>query len=79
MKLELPEYHYCPQCGAPITLQITEGRYRPVCTTCGHIIYVNPFPATTLVVLDQRELLLTLRGVEPHRGEWFLPGGFLEW
>ena len=66
MKLELPEYRYCPQCGAQVELQNKEGRNRPVCSACGHIIYED-------------KVLLTLRDVEPKMGEWCLPGGFLEW
>ena len=79
MKLELPEYRYCPQCGAQVELQNKEGRNRPVCSACGHIIYVNPIPAAALVVLEKNRALLTLRDVEPKMGEWCLPGGFLEW
>lgn len=79
MKLELPDYHYCTMCGSPLELQNSEGRKRPVCTSCGHIVYVNPLPAITVIVLNERQVLLTLRGIEPHRNEWCLPGGFLEW
>ena len=78
-KLELPEFNYCPICGKPVRVIHSEGRHRPVCTLCGHIIYVNPAPAAALVVLDSTRVLLTLRKYEPHRGEWCLPGGFLEW
>ena len=62
-----------------LELQNKEGRYRPVCVSCGHIIYINPIPATALVVLNEKNILLTLRNVEPHLGNWCLPGGFLEW
>ncbi|MHB9030453.1 MAG: NUDIX domain-containing protein [Candidatus Latescibacterota bacterium] len=79
MKLELPEYNYCPLCSAPVTVVHREGRHRPVCTRCGHIIYVNPYPAACLVVIRSSRALLTLRSIEPHQGEWCLPGGFLEW
>ncbi|MFC1693941.1 NUDIX domain-containing protein [Candidatus Latescibacterota bacterium] len=79
MKPELPEYNFCPKCGTPVELHKMEGRIRPVCTSCGNVIYVNPVPATAQVVLDERRVLLVLRAVEPHRGEWCLPGGFLEW
>jgi len=79
MKLELPEYHFCPLCGAHVELKDREGRLRPICSACGHIIYVNPIPAVSLVVQDGDRVLLTLRAVEPHRGEWCLPGGFIEW
>lgn len=79
MKLELPEYRYCPRCGAEVKLQNKEGRKRPVCSSCGHIIYVNPIPAAALVVINEGNILLTLRKVEPQKGQWCLPGGFLEW
>ena len=79
MKVELPEFHYCPLCGAPVELQYREGRTRPVCTSCGHIIYVNPIPAVALIVLNARNVLLTLRDIEPNSGKWCLPGGFIEW
>ncbi len=79
MKLELPEYNYCPICGAPVQVTQREGRRRPVCTRCGHIIYVNPYPAACLVVIKDSKVLLTRRSIEPHFGEWCLPGGFLEW
>ena len=78
-KLELPEFNYCPICGAPVRVIHREGRHRPVCMTCGHVVYVNPYPAAALVVLNNRQVLLTLRNSEPNYGEWCLPGGFLEW
>jgi len=78
MKLELPEYNYCPICGSPVQVTQREGRRRPVCTRCGHIIYVNPYPAACLVVIKDSKVLLTRRSIEPHFGEWCLPGGFLE-
>lgn len=78
MELELPTYRFCPQCGRPVNLRDIEGRQRPVCDE-GHIVYINPLPAATMVLVDHGRVLLTLRDVEPHRGEWCLPGGFLEW
>jgi ADP-ribose pyrophosphatase YjhB (NUDIX family) len=79
MKLELPEYNYCPICSAPVRVVHCEGRNRPVCTRCGHVVYVNPYPAACLVLVRDAQVLLTLRSIEPHSGEWCLPGGFLEW
>lgn len=79
MKLELPEFSYCPVCAAPVRVVEREGRLRPVCTRCGHIIYVNPYPAACLTVVRDGRVLLVRRGIEPHFGEWCLPGGFLEW
>ncbi len=80
MKAHLPTFNFCPLCGETVTLKEAEGRVRPVCDSCGNVIYINPIPAIALVVFDgQGRLLLTLRNIEPKKGHWCLPGGFLEW
>ena len=79
MTPELPDYRFCPMCGSAVDRIHHKGRERHVCPACGFVIYVNPLPAATLVVLDDHNVLLTLRAVEPRKGEWCLPGGFLEW
>ena len=56
-----------------------EHRDRLVCPSCGHIAYVNPrLVVTTLPVTEDGELVLLRRGIEPGRGAWAQPGGFLE-
>ncbi|MCE5248946.1 NUDIX hydrolase [bacterium] len=79
MKPKIPDYRFCPMCGADIHTKYHEGRDRHVCPRCGHVIYINPIPATTLVLLDTGRVLLTLRAQEPYKGMWCLPGGFVEW
>jgi len=79
MNLQLPSIRNCPMCGGRVALVTREGRERPVCASCGHIVYINPVPAAALVVLDKGRVLLTLRNVEPQIGMWCLPGGFIEW
>jgi ADP-ribose pyrophosphatase YjhB (NUDIX family) len=79
MKPELPEIKYCPECGGGVRITFVEGRERPVCDECGRIIYLNPVPAACLVLIDKGKVLLTERAVEPQKGMWCLPGGFLEW
>lgn len=52
---------------------------RLFCSRCGLPLYENPVPATCVVVLDDgKGLLLVKRSVEPKKGWWCLPGGFLE-
>ena len=79
MKVELPEYRYCPVCGGPLALKQFEGRKRHVCGSCGHVVYVNPIPAACQVVIEDGSVLLTLRASDPRKGMWCLPGGFVEW
>jgi ADP-ribose pyrophosphatase YjhB (NUDIX family) len=79
-----PEPRFCHQCGGPVALQpvAEEGRDRLVCQSCGFIHYLNPrIVASVLPERDGpggREVLLMRRALEPRRGYWTPPGGFVE-
>lgn len=52
---------------------------RRYCSNCDLPIYDNPVPAVCAVLTDShRRILLVQRNVSPCRGEWCLPGGFME-
>src|SRR6185503_17292601 len=73
--------NYCSRCGTELTFGPIEGedRDRLGCPSCGHIAYVNPrLVVTTIPVTDAGEVVLLRRGIEPGRGWWAQPGGFLE-
>jgi ADP-ribose pyrophosphatase YjhB (NUDIX family) len=73
--------NYCSRCGAELEFGEVDGeeRHRLACRSCGHIAYVNPrLVVTTLPVTDDGRLVLLRRGIEPGRGFWAQPGGFLE-
>jgi len=59
---------------------IPEGdtRERLVCAVCGHIDYQNPKIIVGSVVAHDGRILLCRRAIEPRRGFWTLPAGFLE-
>jgi 8-oxo-dGTP diphosphatase len=70
---------FCPYCGLRLIELFHENRNRLFCTHCNDPIYENPIPAACLVVTDDQGLvLLVQRSVEPQRGLWCLPGGFIE-
>lgn len=69
---------YCPWCAAVLNRALLEGRERQVCGSCGRVVFANPLPATAAVVERPEGILLVKRGVEPARGSWCLPGGFME-
>ena len=73
--------NYCTNCGGDLQLGPVDGeeRHRLACASCGHIAYVNPrLVVTCLPVTPAGELILIRRGLEPGKGLWAQPGGFLE-
>ena len=72
---------HCSRCGASLHLGMVPGedRERLACDACGFIAYVNPrLVVTCLPVTEQGEVMLLRRGIEPARGLWAQPGGFME-
>jgi len=51
---------------------------RSVCATCGFIDYQNPKIVVGSVVMWENKILLCKRAIDPRRGYWTLPAGYLE-
>jgi ADP-ribose pyrophosphatase YjhB (NUDIX family) len=80
----MPSVHriqHCRLCGQPTDYRIPpdDNRDRAICSACGEIHYENPINVVgTVPVWDDRQVLLCRRAIEPRRGLWTLPAGFLE-
>ena len=55
-----------------------DNRVRAVCRDCGFIDYRNPKVVVGAVCRWEGRLLLCRRGIDPRRGFWTIPAGFLE-
>ena len=76
-----PAVKYCSACGAErIELRVPDGDTLPrhVCGACGTIHYQNPKVVVGCLPEFGDQVLLCLRAIEPRRGLWTLPAGFLE-
>lgn len=71
---------FCTRCGASVSFVIPAGDSLPrhVCTACGHIHYENPRLVVGCVAEWEGRILLCRRAIEPRRGFWTLPAGFME-
>jgi ADP-ribose pyrophosphatase YjhB (NUDIX family) len=69
-----------PRAKGPIVPRIPAGdsRTRLVCDDCGFIRYDNPKIVVGAVCAFGDRLLLCRRAIEPRRGFWTIPAGFLE-
>jgi ADP-ribose pyrophosphatase YjhB (NUDIX family) len=54
------------------------GTQRRVCDGCGRVHYTDPKVAVGVAVFRDDRLLLVRRAVDPGRGKWSLPGGYLD-
>lgn len=71
---------FCTQCAAPLERRIPDGDSLPryVCPACGAIHYTNPKLVVGCIPQWEDRILLCRRAIEPRKGLWTLPAGFLE-
>lgn len=73
---------FCSRCGsANLQWRIPEGdtHHRHLCPDCGEIHYHNPKVVCGCIPeWDDGRILLCRRAIEPRKGYWTLPAGFME-
>jgi len=72
--------NFCNQCGARVEFRIPSGDHlaRYVCDACGTVHYQNPLLVVGCVPEYAGQILLCRRAIEPRRGYWTVPAGFME-
>jgi ADP-ribose pyrophosphatase YjhB (NUDIX family) len=71
---------FCSECGGRLQPQYvqSEGKERLVCQGCGRISYQDPKVSAGTVPVIGGRVLLARRAIEPGRGLWVFPGGYME-
>lgn len=69
---------FCPLCSEKLQEDVIENRKRQFCPQCQYVHYINPIPATVAIGERDSQILLIKRGMEPMKGLWTLPSGFIE-
>jgi ADP-ribose pyrophosphatase YjhB (NUDIX family) len=65
----------CPRCTAKLVFSEAEA----TCPACGLVVYANPAPTVSALLLDDDgRVLLARRAGEPGAGLWDLLGGFMD-
>jgi ADP-ribose pyrophosphatase YjhB (NUDIX family) len=72
--------NFCSHCGSRVISKVPDGDHLPrfVCTSCGTIHYKNPLLVLGCVPVWEDKILLCRRAIEPRRGFWTVPAGFME-
>jgi len=71
---------FCPLCGGALArAQVPpDHREQPVCGACGFVFYLNPKVVAATIPEERGRILLTRRSINPSRGKWTFPGGFVD-
>jgi len=70
-------FRYCPKCAMAAMRVVGSKLLR--CEACGFELYMNPAAAVAGVIVDEcGRMVVTVRGKEPGKGLWDLPGGFVD-
>lgn len=69
---------FCPRCGARLVQQERFNQLRPVCPACDWVYFADPKVAAGVLVQRGETVLLVRRAIDPQRGLWTVPAGFID-
>lgn len=74
------ELQYCQRCGGRVAWKMVpaEGRRRFLCGRCGFIAYQNPKIVAATLPVKAGKIYLLRRAIEPAKGLWSHPAGYME-
>ena len=73
------DFKFCPMCKTKLRIKLIEDKKRLSCNNCGWIRYRNPLPVAQCVARNKEgKTVIIKRDVQPGKGHWALPGGFIE-
>lgn len=75
--IDITRFVFCPRCGFTDIVQYTAKGMR--CTECGYIFFHNTAAAVGGIIEMDGGIVLTVRGYEPQKGLYELPGGFVDY
>jgi 8-oxo-dGTP diphosphatase len=71
---------YCPQCAGALMPRVLREHEPPrlCCVQCGFVFYLNPKAVSVAAFSHDNGVVLVRRAIEPAKGSWALPGGFID-
>jgi len=69
--------HHCVNCGAVLVPREIEGQVLEACPNDDFVLWRDPKVVTSVVVTRGDEVVFGRRSIDPGRGLWCLPGGFV--
>lgn len=72
------EAGFCIRCGQPLQQREVAGTEHSACSACGWVLYQDPKLVAGILLVEDNRLLLVKRDIEPGRGRWAIPGGYVD-
>ena len=72
------EIAFCPFCGHEMITRMSFDKPRRACTDCGYVHYTDPKVGVGVLVVQDQKVLLVRRAMNPEKGKWSIPAGFLD-
>ncbi len=70
---------YCSNCGVRTETRTVGKHTLRVCPDCETIFFRDPKLVVTALIEHDGQVLLVKRDIDPGRGLWGLPGGYVDW
>ena len=73
-------FKFCPVCGdtlKSLKLKVHEPS-RLVCSGCAFVYYLDPKLVSCSIVESGQKIVLLKRSIEPQKGKWVMPGGYVD-
>ncbi|HWP35226.1 MAG TPA: NUDIX hydrolase [Thermodesulfobacteriota bacterium] len=74
------EYRFCPFDAGPLVRRALKAGEPPrlVCERCQQVFWLDPKVAAGTIFTVEGRIALVKRAIEPARGRWVFPGGFVD-
>ncbi len=78
MSISPDEVKFCLRCATPLEWRQHLGDLRPVCPQCNYTHFFDPKVAVAVFIEQQGRVLMVQRAIEPQKGLWTVPGGYMD-
>jgi 8-oxo-dGTP diphosphatase len=74
-----PPVNFCQVCGHAMIDRWAHGKMRRICPACGFVHFDDPKVAVVAFIERDNRVLLVRRAMNPERGKWALPAGYVDY
>ena len=72
------QFKFCPLCQTELVYRNVHDRMRQQCPSCHWIHFQDPKVGAGVLIQQDGSILLGRRGIDPGKGLWCFPSGFVE-